>query len=61
MTRISAFLTADNIVLLAIMAFLIVAAILVYALWTKGDVLAEVSHGHTVFKLEAKERRSRKR
>lgn len=40
----------------------LVAAVLVwYALRTKGDVRAEVCHGRTIFKLEAKERRSGRR
>lgn len=37
---------------------LILGGILVYTLYKKGDVRAQVSHGRTVFKLEAKEKHS---
>lgn len=43
---------------LAIMAIVIVGGILVLvALHTKGDVIAELSHGKTMFKINAKDRR----
>jgi hypothetical protein len=32
-----------------------------YAIYKKGDVRAEISHGKTVFRLEAKERRVKRR
>jgi len=39
----------------------IVAAMLVlYALYSKGDVIAMFSHGSTIFKLEAKGRSTKK-
>lgn len=42
--------------------FIIVAAVLIYyALRSKGDVRAELSHGSTVFKLEASDRPRRRR
>jgi hypothetical protein len=51
----------SNIVLFFAIVCLIVGALVWYALHTKGDVRAEVSHGRTVFKLEAKERKSARR
>jgi hypothetical protein len=33
--------------------------LVLYALYKKGDVRAEMSHGKTVFTLEAKEQRSK--
>jgi hypothetical protein len=32
-------------------------ALVFYALWRKGDVIAAISHGSTHFKLEAKDRK----
>ena len=40
---------------------MVFAGVLLYALYKKGDVRAEVSHGRTVFKLEAKERKTDRR
>lgn len=51
----------SNIALFFAIVFLIAGALVWYALHTKGDVRAEVSHGRTVFKLEAKERKSDRR
>jgi hypothetical protein len=48
----------SNLALLVIAALLVTGALVFYALRTKGDVRAEVSHGRTVFKLEAKERKA---
>jgi hypothetical protein len=39
----------------------IFAGILLYALHKKGDVRAVLSHGKTMFELEAKERKSQRR
>jgi len=50
-----------NIVVFFAIICLIAGALVWYALHTKGDVRAEVSHGRTVFKLEAKERKSARR
>jgi hypothetical protein len=47
-----------NLTLLVIAALLVTAGLVFYALRTKGDVRAVVSHGRTLFKLEAKERKS---
>jgi hypothetical protein len=41
---------------LAIVAMVVVGALVFYALYRKGDVSAEFSHGLTSFKLEAKDR-----
>jgi hypothetical protein len=40
------------------LAVLVGGALTLYALGKKGDVRAVLSHGRTVFKLEAKERNS---
>ena len=47
----------SNFVLLIISALLVTGGLVFYALYKKGDVRAVVSHGRTVFKLEAKERK----
>lgn len=47
-----------NLTLLVITVLFVTGGLVWYALRTKGDVRAEVSHGRTVFKLEAKERNS---
>jgi hypothetical protein len=47
----------SNLTLLMIAVLLVTGVLVFYALRTKGDVRAEVSHGRTVFKLEAKERK----
>ena len=41
-----------------IVIFMIASGVVVYVMRIKGDVLAEMSHGKTLFKLEAKERRN---
>jgi hypothetical protein len=46
-----------NVVVFLAVLFLVAGGLVWYALRTKGDVRAEVSHGRTLFKLEAKERR----
>jgi hypothetical protein len=38
---------------------ILLVAVIIYALRTKGDVRAEFSHGETRFKLEAKDRPTR--
>jgi hypothetical protein len=43
------------------LAVLVGGALTLYALRKKGDVLALFSHGQTVFKLEAKERNSKRK
>jgi FtsH-binding integral membrane protein len=48
----------NNIAFLFGIILLVAGGLVWYALRTKGDVRAEVSHGRTVFKLEAKERKS---
>jgi hypothetical protein len=48
---------------LALALFIIVIAgvvLIFYALRTKGDVSAELSHGRTIFKIDARDRRSKK-
>jgi hypothetical protein len=52
---------SSDIVFFVAIVFLIAGGLVWYALYTKGDVRAEVSHGRTVFKLEAKERKSDRR
>ena len=37
----------------------VVGALIGYALYRKGDVRAEFGHGKTIFKLEAKDRRTK--
>jgi hypothetical protein len=37
---------------------LVVGGLIWYALYRKGDVRAEFAHGKTIFKLEAKDRKS---
>ena len=46
-----------NLALLVIAPLLVAGGLVFYALYKKGDVRAEVSHGRTVFKLEAKDRK----
>ena len=44
------------------LAFVVIGGILVfYALRIKGDVSAELSHGKTTLKIDAKDRRGRRR
>jgi hypothetical protein len=50
----------SNLVLFVIVIFLIAGGLVFYALYKKGDVRAVMSHGKTVFTLEAKERRSKR-
>jgi len=47
-----------NIAFYFVITLLIFGCLLWYALYKKGDVRAVVSHGKTVFELEAKERQS---
>jgi hypothetical protein len=42
-----------------VVALLVGAVLVLYALYSKGDVKAVFSHGTTVFKLEAKSRQSK--
>ena len=42
---------------LLFLIILVVAFVVVYALYTKGDVRAELTHGSSAFRLEAKDRR----
>jgi hypothetical protein len=49
------FLPGGLVTLVAVLVMILF--VVVYALRTKGDVRAEMSHGKTMFKLEAKERR----
>jgi hypothetical protein len=57
-------MTLDLLSQIPAAAWLIIAAlavfggVILFALHRKGDVFAEVSHGQTIFKLEAKERKS---
>jgi hypothetical protein len=51
----------SNIMIFFGIVLLVVGGLVWYALRTKGDVRAEVSHGQTVFKLEAKERKLNRR
>jgi len=44
-----------------VLAMLVTGGLVLYALYKKGDVRAVLSHGRTVFKLEAKERNSMRR
>jgi hypothetical protein len=47
---------------LVVLTVVVVAAILViYALRTKGDVFAELSHGKTTLRIDARDRRSQRR
>lgn len=46
---------------LAVLFVLFVAVSVLYALYSKGDVRAEFSHGSTLFRLEAKDRGRRRR
>jgi len=55
------FVSSDTAVFFAIVLLFVVGGLVWYALRTKGDVRAEVCHGRTVFKLEAKERKSGRR
>jgi|GEM_PF-3475997 len=41
---------------IAVVVLLVVGALIWYALYRKGDVRAEFTHGKTVFKLEARDR-----
>lgn len=43
-----------------VLVFIGLVALICYALRSKGDVTAELSHGSTVFKLVAKERTRRR-
>lgn len=47
----------SNLALLVVAALLVTGGLVFYALYKKGDVRAIFSHGRTVFKLEAKERK----
>jgi hypothetical protein len=49
----------SNLALLVIAVLLVTGGLVFYALYKKGDVRAVMSHGKTVFTLEAKERRSK--
>jgi Ni,Fe-hydrogenase I cytochrome b subunit len=46
--------------LLIIIVVVVCGGLILYALHCKGDVSAEISHGMTSFKLQAKERLRRK-
>jgi hypothetical protein len=61
MTILALSLVPGNFIMLLAVSLLAVAGLVWYALRTKGDVRAEVSHGRTVFKLEAKERKSNRK
>jgi hypothetical protein len=50
-----------NLAVYLVIFFLVCAWLVWYALYKKGDVRAVVSHGKTVFALEAKERKSDRR
>jgi hypothetical protein len=47
----------NNLAVYFVIPLLIVGCLIWYALYRKGDVRAVVSHGKTVFELEAKERK----
>jgi hypothetical protein len=49
----------SNFELLIIAVLFVMGGLVLYALYKKGDVRAVVSHGQTVFTLEAKEQRAR--
>jgi hypothetical protein len=53
-------MTLDLWIFLSVVA-LTVGVIVLYALYCKGDVFAELSHGPTSFKLQAKERPKQKK
>ena len=42
----------------ALMVVIAAAILILYALRTKGDVFAELSHGKTTFKIDARDKRS---
>jgi hypothetical protein len=45
-----------------VLAIVLVAAILIFcALRLKGDVFAELSHGKTTFRIDARDRRNRRK
>lgn len=46
----------SNTGILVLIVFVILAGVLLYALYKKGDVRAVFSHGKTLLELEAKER-----
>jgi len=50
-----------NLVLYFVIFLLVTGGLVWYALYQKGDVRAELSHGRTILKLEAKERKSDRR
>jgi hypothetical protein len=50
----------DALWILLILVVVVCGGLILYALHCKGDVSAEVSHGMTSFKLQAKERPRRK-
>jgi hypothetical protein len=54
-------LSIRNVLWTLPLRFCVYAGIVFYALYRKGDVRVEYSHGTTVFKLEAKDRQSTKR
>lgn len=55
-------MTASLMLMIVVALFILAAASLIYyALRSKGDVRAELSHGSTVFKLEASHRSGRRR
>jgi flagellar basal body-associated protein FliL len=55
-------MTASLMLMIVVALFILAAASLIYyALRSKGDVRAELSHGSTVFKLEANDRSGRRR
>jgi hypothetical protein len=45
----------------AVLVFVLACFVTIYALYKKGDVRAELSHGRTVLKLEARERKGDRR
>ena len=47
---------------LVVLTFVVVGGILIfYALRTKGDVFAELSHGKTTLRINARDRRNRRK
>jgi hypothetical protein len=58
MSTFIASFVASSLGFYLLMLLLVFGGILFYTLYKKGDVLAEVSHGRTVFKLQAKEKHS---
>jgi len=47
--------------MVALMVVIAAAALIFYALRTKGDVFAELSHGKTTLRIDARDKRSRRR